>query len=352
MQEFLTQYKNELKLCFQNVGQHESQLQQLNSWWSKVSLIGKINCLKVGSTILDSMDETRLRFEELQQDLVEQLLQEQGRKQLQADQACVQLALDLLTRNLFERTADIGFLAKDAVLSQYLQQAEPRDKAQLQHHLSLYCRFYSVYDDVLLFSPQGQLLCRLQDQRTEPAGIDSYLNQALATPGQFVEYCGPSALFTDKDNALLYLQAVTGASGAVLGVLCLSFKFSNEVQAISQQLLPDQLGQFFRLVSSKGRLLFQSKQLDSPVSLLPKRCLQTLEGELYLVSPALSQGYQGYLGPGWQLQLWTPLKLLSQPAAQSSALTLDVGALFPQLQQIRQDSLRVSDELDLIVLNG
>lgn len=352
MQEFITQYKNEFKLCFQNVGQHESQLQQLNSWWSKVSLIGKINCLKVGSTILDSMDETRQRFEELQQDLVEQLLLEQGRKQLQADQASVQLALDLLTRNLFERTADIGFLAKDAVLIRYLQQQDSSDTAQLQHHLSLYCRFYSVYDDVLLFSPDALLLCRLQSDRPDPGRAEPYVLQALAQPGQFQEYCGPSALFSEKDCALLYLQAVTDNAGTVLGVLCLSFKFSNELQAISQQLLPEQQGQFFRLVGPKAQLLFQSAAQKNPASLLPKRCLQSLQGEAYLVSPAQSQGYQGYLGPGWQLQLWTPLKLLNQTVAAGAGLALDPGALFPQLQQIRQDSLRVSDELDLIVLNG
>ncbi len=73
MQFFFEHHKNHLKPHMSGVLQYEQKLTELDSWWSKVTLIGKINSLRLGSTILDSMDQTKKRFTELQQILDRQL---------------------------------------------------------------------------------------------------------------------------------------------------------------------------------------------------------------------------------------------------------------------------------------
>lgn len=81
--------------------------------------------------------------------------------------------------------------------------------------------------------------------------------------------------------------------------------------------------------------------------------LRTVESRDYLLSFAQTQGYQGYFGPAWQTQIWTPLQSLSSQAASTQqALDLNNLKLFPQLFHIHRSSLQVNDELSLIVLNG
>ncbi len=354
MQEFLDQHKGTLRHFFPQVRQYEQQLSELDNWWGKVSLIGKINCLKVGGTILESMDVTKQRFQQLQQRLIDQLLHEQGRGQLQADQARCQVAMDLLIRNLFERTADIGFLACDAMVQAYLQQQQPDQVTPLLAHLQRYCSFYSVYDDVLLFDAAGNLLLRL-DSTADPAlaqvsATEPFVRQALAQRGQFLEYCGPSRLFARQSPSLLYCQTVQ-AGDQVLGLLCLSFRFQHELSTIARQLLAP--GSVLQLTGPAGEGLFCSApELLLPTGRLSAFSVQQHNRQLYLACSATSIGYQGYFGPNWQVQLWTPAEALQPPRDAKTQAGRDQLELFPQLQEIRRDSTRVNDELNLIVLNG
>jgi hypothetical protein len=59
MQLFVERHKAILKASMQGVLEHEQKLQQLDDWWEKVSLIGKINSLRLGSDLLTSMDITK-----------------------------------------------------------------------------------------------------------------------------------------------------------------------------------------------------------------------------------------------------------------------------------------------------
>lgn len=56
------------------VNSYKNRLTYLNSWWDKVSLIGKINSHNVASTILDDMQDTKEKFVVLQKTLIHNLL--------------------------------------------------------------------------------------------------------------------------------------------------------------------------------------------------------------------------------------------------------------------------------------
>ena len=357
MQFFFEHHKNHLKPHMSGVLQYEQKLTELDSWWSKVSLIGKINSLRLGSTILDSMDQTKKRFSELQQILIDNLLLEQTKKTLLTDKACSQIAIDVLIRNLFERTADIGFLATDSQIRSFL--AEPSTEAveAMHQHLANYVSYYSVYQDVVLVSPEGQILLRLDQSQTQKYSRDPLVQQCLQQPQQFSESFRYSDLQPEQKQSLIYAQAVLSEQGIALGVLCLCFKFDDEITTIFKNLLPEHSQSILLLQAEDGSTVFSSDtELLPPQQTAGRQQqlgLRKVESRDYLLSFAQTQGYQGYFGPAWQTQIWTPVKSLSQQAKSSQqALDMNNLKLFPQLFHIHHSSLQVNDELSLIVLNG
>ena len=357
MQFFFEHHKNDLKPHMSGVLHYEQKLTELDSWWSKVSLIGKINSLRLGSTILDSMDQTKKRFTELQQILIDNLLLEQTKKTLFTDQACCQIAIDVLIRNLFERTADIGFLATDLQIRSFLADPSAEAMDTMRQHLASYVSYYSVYQDVILLNTEGQILLRLDPSQPQQQSQDPLVQHCLQHPEQFSETFRYSDLQPAQTQSLIYAQAVLSEQGVALGILCLCFKFNDEITTIFKNLLPEHSQSILLLQAEDGQTVFSS----DPELLPPQQTagrqqelgLRKVENRDYLLSYAQTQGYQGYFGPAWQTQIWTPLQSLSvQPQSARQALSLTDHKLFPELFHIHRSSLQVNDELSLIVLNG
>jgi hypothetical protein len=271
MQFFFEHHKNHLKPHMSGVLQYEQKLTELDSWWSKVSLIGKINSLRLGSTILDSMDQTKKRFTELQQILIDNLLPEQTKKTLLTDKACSQIAIDVLIRNLFERTADIGFLATDCQIRSFLAQPCVEAVDAMQQHLANYVSYYSVYQDVVLVSPDGQILLRLDQSQTQKYSSDPVLRHCLQHPQQFSETFRYSYLQPQQKQSLIYAQAVLSDQGIALGVLCLCFKFDDEITTIFRNLLPEHSKSILLLQSEDGSTVFSSDPDHLPPQLTSGR---------------------------------------------------------------------------------
>ena len=69
------------------------------------------------------MSGTRRAFGELAGSLLNQLGREALKKCLQETASKAQVAINILVRNLFERTADIGFLSSDEDIRAFLRNA-------------------------------------------------------------------------------------------------------------------------------------------------------------------------------------------------------------------------------------
>jgi len=92
-------------------------LQQLQTVWDNLSLLGQLS-----GTGID-ISNTRRAFSDLASDLLNQLGTEALKKTLQEASSKAQVAINILVRNLFERTADIGFLACDEDIRAFLRLA-------------------------------------------------------------------------------------------------------------------------------------------------------------------------------------------------------------------------------------
>ena len=99
-----------------DVSRCEQSLQELNLMWRIIESSAKMNCPTEAKTILPTMAATRAGFAKLEQELVVSLVQEKVRNVMAGIGTKAQYVIDIVVRNLFERTADIGFLATDSAI--------------------------------------------------------------------------------------------------------------------------------------------------------------------------------------------------------------------------------------------
>src|SRR5580704_10870550 len=99
------------------VAGYRERLATLQGAWDSLALLSHLS--EDGTNLTD----TRQAFESLAGDLVTHLAAETQKKALLAVRARAQVVIDILVRNLFERTADIGFLAADDAIRDYASNA-------------------------------------------------------------------------------------------------------------------------------------------------------------------------------------------------------------------------------------
>lgn len=308
-----------------SVNEHRESLQQLQGVWDSLALLGQM------SGVATDIDATRHDFHHLTQAMVQSLAQRTLGNCSQTLGAKAQVTIDILVRNLFERTADVGFLASDPVLGTLARRARDaapgmgegdlnRGREVLQARFRAYVAKYSVYDDIVVLSPDGRVLVRLDDSVDSEQVSDPLIEQALRPGTPFVETFGESPVLGGR-RGLLYSAAIPAADGgAALGVLCLSFRFDHEMQGIfahllggerSVALLLDEAGQV--LASSDPWQIPNGAMLRTRADLGHQRLC--FAGRDYLGVTRRSVGYQGYGGPqGWQACVLTPLEFAFEMA--------------------------------------
>jgi len=181
------------------VDEYQESLQSLQSVWDNLTLLGHLS-----GTGTD-MSDTRIAFEQLTSSLLNQLGRETLKKTVLEMKSKAQVAVDIMIRNLFERTADIGFLAMDGAVRDYLLQhadlhrriSESEDDttaqaALAQINLAMQARFheyvrkYSVYSNIILLDTQGNVLLQLDSDNPVQKTSDQLLEQSLSSSKGYV----------------------------------------------------------------------------------------------------------------------------------------------------------------------
>src|SRR6201989_1468310 len=117
---------------------YRERLATLQGAWDSLALLSHL------SDDGTNLSNTREAFESLAADLVTHLETETHKKALLAARARAQVAIDILVRNLFERTGDIGFLAADDDIRQFAAGVDANPRS-MQQRLAEYVSKYSVY---------------------------------------------------------------------------------------------------------------------------------------------------------------------------------------------------------------
>lgn len=228
-----------------------------------------------------------------------------------------QTLVQLIVRNLFERTADVRWWATDNALWEALAEPEAARLSHAADRLGVINRFYTVYLDLVLTDGAGRVVASANlAHRKSVIGRDlsgaDWVRKALATgsgDGYIVGEVEPSPLH-DGQDCLVYATAVREggkSKGAVLGALGVYFDWKTQGMAIVEKEanLPPHVESrtTVLLLDGKGRIIATNR---------PARLYQNFlvdyqgreKGSYYLpdgavVAFAKTLGYEDYDGLGW-----------------------------------------------------
>lgn len=304
-----------------------------------------------------------------------------------------QVCIDILVRNLFERTADIGFLATDGVIAQFLAQPGSVPTTGMEARLREYAAKYSVYGDICLFDTHGELHASLLPRpgALTLSGTDlAFLQQVLASPDAYVEHYGMhhfcasppgpgdgvgnhvgapnGATAPGQQPTLLYAHRVE-AGHTQVGALCLQFRLADEMPAIFQAIQGEAAGgeddgTTLALIDAQGRVIASSDALQLPAGwvLPPARAAGSVTlrhlGREYLMVVRDTRGFQGYMGPGWRALAMIPMDMAFDvaDARDASPLMLEAarsnGLLATDLRDIPRNAATIQSALERSVWNG
>lgn len=344
----------------QGVEDYREVLGGLQATWDTLGLLGQL------TGAATEMAGTREAFQQLTGDLLNHLGRETLRKSVAELRAKAQTSIDILVRNLFERTADIGFLSADDDIRNFLL-GEDASPTLLQARFREYVEKYSVYADIVLFAPDGRIRARLNEHPGE-ASSHPLIDEARSTPASYVEYFGETD-FLPAGKQLIYAYRVEDAGGNCLGVLALAFRLADEMQGIFANLLDDSDLSLLATVDTGGEVVASSSPIQLPPGTrLEHRLLDAggeiirLAGREYLAFARPAHAYQGYPGPGWLGLALIPLefafernetKLLQHIDSQTLANVTRHPSLFSEaLQTIPARAERIQEDLNRSVWNG
>jgi hypothetical protein len=312
-----------------DVSRCEQSLRELNQMWRMIESSAKMNCPQEAQTILPIMAATRAGFTRLEQELVTSLVGEKVLNVLAAIGTKAQYVIDIVVRNLYERTADVGFLATDRELCA-LVAGQTDDIDQIRSRLQAYRRKYTVYDEIMLLDTQGNVLVQIDADSPVEGSMDPLIAQTLATDG-FVETFRATDLRPGKSQALIYSRRMHHPeSGAVIGLLCLCFAFENEMIGIFRSHRDPEGRANMMLLDQDHRVIASADErwiaygTTVPVNPDGQPHLMIHEGREYLVRTFKAEGYQGYMGPeGWLGQVMIPVDLAFSGSTRNTLGGLD-----------------------------
>lgn len=295
-----------------DVSRCEESLRELNLTWRMIEANAKVNCPQEARSILPMMTATRVGFERLEKDLVNSLVGERVVHVLDEVGTKAGQVVNILVRNLYERTADVGFLATDHDLCAFVA-GQHGNRSAATARLRAYRDKYTVYNDLLLLDPAGNVLAQIDEESPVQGSHDPLIATTLGCD-HYVETFRTTDLRPGKNCALIYSRRMTGADGRVIGVLCLSFDFEREMQGIFDSRRETEDRAIMLLLDGEQRVIASADPLWVPVGAqVPvhhgqEAQLMMVSGRQYLVRTYRAEGYQGYAGPpGWQGQVMIPV---------------------------------------------
>lgn len=293
----------------------EASLRDISLMWRLIEATARMTCPDGTQGLLSMLAATREGFESLERDLIASFARQKVGNLMVEAGTPARHAIDALVRNLFERTADIGFLATDRALRDFLA-GTGMDAARASERLRAYRAKYTVYDAIVLLDAEGRVMAATGAAEGVERCGDALVARSLEADG-YVETFGPTALQRDGAPALVYSQRMLHPrTGQPAGVLCLVFAFATEMEGIFASRHVRDGRSNLVLLDAGDRIIASAEPdwmpvgLKVPVNAGEEVTLRIWCGRKYLVQTFAAEGFQGYAGPpGWKAQTMVPLDL-------------------------------------------
>jgi len=308
----LLQYLKHMDL----VDEYREELVSLSKSWDNLSLLSHFGN---NST---NINETKNNFSKLTSTLLNHLSNELLEKTIRQMKFKSQISIDILIRNLFERTADIGFLSTDNDIREFIKNNKNRyesnftDNAKLLRNRFLeYTQKYSVYYDIVLMDTKGKVLVQIDNDIKIDKSEDEIINLALNT-NDYVESFKYHDFIPNRKKSLVYASKVTetnNENSQTIGVLCLCFRFQDEMKGIFNNLKDEKNKECLTILDKDGIVIASSDKYhiglgtELKYSVSDKFNLVSHAGRDYLTKTCKTNGYQGYFGQEWYGHIMIPL---------------------------------------------
>lgn len=353
-----------------SVQKHRDELQQQQISWDYLSVMAQL------ANLDNELSSARQQFNRLTGILLNSLGLENLKKVVGEYGFKANVSINVLVRNLFERTADIGFLATDHAIRNYLMHHELADQQsdlkastrQLTERFQEYVNKYSVYHDVILLDTKGRVMARLDESQAVIRSNDPWIKEALSTTEDYVEIFRTTDLFPKANNQLIYAYRVESeVDQTPLGVICLCFKLEDELNGVFKGLTQEDALATLVMLDTQQTVIASSRQDVIPHGIHVKVkenqtfSLVFCNGKEYLCCASTADPYQGYEGPGWIACMLLPIdkafnyiqtesKTVLTPELLNAAMA---GNLFDDnTKSIPQFANQIQSELNRSVWNG
>lgn len=316
------------------LSRYRGEISTLQTVWDNLSLLAQLS-----GTGAD-MSVTRQSFTNVSDNVLSDLAREMLKKTVNDLASKAYVIINIVIRNLFERTADIGFLSTDDDIRAFLEKyhddmANDEESDKLKRRFQEYVNKYSVYSDIILCDTEGNVLVQLDHNNPVIQTKDPLIQQSLNTKASYVEYFGKSDLQPQSANSLIYAYKVTGQdSHKNLGVLCLVFRFENEMTGVFSQLISEESWEVGLMLDQNDYVIASSDPFHIPIGAKLETTqrgqdwiLTKFAGREYLTVTRSTNGYQGYMGPGWKGHAMIPLEYAFDNDTQRTISNIDPTTL-------------------------
>ncbi len=353
------------------VEEDREMLHDLSNNWNTLSLLSQLGDGGV------NMSEIKNNFTTLSSELINHLAIELLNKNINEMNFKAQVAVDIVIRNLFERTADIGFLATDDDIRNFLKNHNlkyttnfAQDLQNLQDRFMEYIDKYSVYSNIILMNTHGEILANLDNDLKVSKSQDSVIKEVLTTSKEYVETFKYHDFLPSDEKSLVYSYKVTQSNdpnSEVIGILSLCFKFQDEMDGIFKNLVNTAKKEAITLLDKDGYVIATSDKYQIPLGsqleivLNKKYKIVTFGGRDYIAKSRETNGYQEFFGLGWYGHIMVPIHNAFEDITDNSfdmdeSLLLDIlqnGSQFSDaLKNIPIQASSIQKNLNRAIWNG
>ena len=274
--------------------------------------------------------------------MMEKLLSEMGIGELQLNLQTLanssKQAIDLIDRNLFERSADIRWWATDKPFWESLADKSPESYDEASNRLKVINGSYTMYRKLVLADQNGDIVaCSKLELRNELKKINVseqewfQLGMRTASSTDYaVQDVQDSNIERSTNRSLIYaggVRAKGARQGESIGVLGILFDWDTEAQTMLNTCLPrDASGEIMAgsasfYTNSQHEIIETTDEERFPVGSTPAiptehqkigkgeslLGLCKCDGTRYLIGSAHTKGYREYEGLGWKAHILRPL---------------------------------------------
>lgn len=358
---------NDFLPFMRDINSYNTKLSSLYEKWDNAKLLCEMNCPVQSKAILPKMAHIQNIFFELQNRLISTLIEETLKKTNLTLYSTAQFAIDILMRNLYERTADVGFLATDNEIINFILNQTEQSQTDIVTRLKKYVDKYTVYHDIIILDTNSKVLVNLDENNDIVGKIieGDALDQIMNSTENYLEVYKKTPLLNGKMGHIFLGRIYNNDS--VIGVICLCFKFENEMASIFKKLEDENNLTLTTIIDSNNTVIASSDENQIPlgVKMTPSTDINEIvyyRGVKYISKTVDSTGYQGYMGLEWRTHIMLPLHIAYDEKVSKIIKSVDqeiVAALLedsyyfsPDLTEILSRTREVNQMLRRFVYNG